>query len=213
MNYDGARRSLGVVERSLKDAAVLETALTTETDPYLISRYTFYLAQAYLDAGDAAKALTTYLARAEQGGWDDEVFVSLCRAAKLKVDLNHDAEDIIATFLKAHALRPNRAEALHGAARYCRAHERYQQGYDFAKRGLRIKPPGDVLFSEVWIYDYGLLDEFAVNAYWIGQYKECEEASRKLLATIATPPHERARIQANLDAARTKLAELKTART
>ena len=34
------------------DAAVLERALATETDPFLISRYTFYLAQSYKDCGE-----------------------------------------------------------------------------------------------------------------------------------------------------------------
>ena len=40
------------------DAAVLERALATETDPFLISRYTFYLAQSYRDSGEREKALT-----------------------------------------------------------------------------------------------------------------------------------------------------------
>ena len=35
----------------LDDAAILEAALTTETDPFLVSRYTFYLAQSYRDGG------------------------------------------------------------------------------------------------------------------------------------------------------------------
>jgi LPS sulfotransferase NodH/glycosyltransferase involved in cell wall biosynthesis len=209
MNYDGARRSLSIEEYSRQDAAVLQNALVTETDPFLIARYTFYLGQAYFDAGELEAALKTFIARAELGGWNDEVFVSLCRAAKLKADLGHDADDVIATFLKAHGSVPNRAEALYGAARFCRIKKRFQQGYDFAKRGLRIKRPGDVLFSEGWVYEYGLLDEYAVNAYWIGQYRECLDACKTLLGVEATPAYERDRIQANADAARAKLADLK----
>ncbi|MBV8661787.1 MAG: glycosyltransferase family 2 protein, partial [Hyphomicrobiales bacterium] len=34
------------------DAALLERALLTETDPLLVSRYTFYLAQSYRDCGE-----------------------------------------------------------------------------------------------------------------------------------------------------------------
>jgi LPS sulfotransferase NodH/glycosyltransferase involved in cell wall biosynthesis len=207
MNYDGARRSLSIEEYSRQDAAVLQSALVTETDPFLVARYTFYLGQAYFDAGEAEKALATFLARAELGGWADEVFVSLCRAAQLKADLGHDGDEVIATYLKAHGVAPHRAEALHHAARFCRIKERFQQGYDFAQRGLRIKRPGDVLFSEGWVYDYGLLDEYAVNAYWIGAYRECLDACKTLLGVEATPVHERGRIQANADAARGKLAE------
>ena len=48
----------------------LEQALETETDPFLISRYTFYLAQSYRDCGEKEKALANYLKRAELGYWD-----------------------------------------------------------------------------------------------------------------------------------------------
>ena len=37
------------------DAAVLERALANETDPFLISRYTFYLAQSYRDCDESRK--------------------------------------------------------------------------------------------------------------------------------------------------------------
>ena len=40
--------------------ATLERALATETDPFLISRYTFYLAQSYRDCGEPEKALANY---------------------------------------------------------------------------------------------------------------------------------------------------------
>ena len=49
------------------DAIALERALATETDPFLISRYTFYLAQSYRDCGEKGKALQAYLKRAELG--------------------------------------------------------------------------------------------------------------------------------------------------
>ena len=37
------------------------------------------------------------------------------------------------------------------------------------------------LFGEPWVYETGLLDDFAVNAYWIGKYVECLGACLKLL--------------------------------
>ena len=39
------------------------------------------------------------------------------------------------------------------------------------------------LFVEPWIYETGLLDEFAVNAYWSGRNRDCLDASLKILAT------------------------------
>lgn len=144
MRADGWRR----LSDFGQDAAVLAAALTTETDPFLRARYTFYLAQSYLDADEKEKALAAYEERATLGFWDQEVFISLYRSANLEADLGFGEEDVIASYLKAHDTRNDRAEALHGAARYCRVKQRYQQGFDLAKRGLNIKPPVEGLFLE-----------------------------------------------------------------
>lgn len=205
MSEEGARRRLAAADRFRRDAALLESALATETDPFLISRYRFYLAQSYLDAGARHEALEAYQQRAKLGGWDQEVFISHYRAANLKGELGLDDDDVIATYLQAHAVCNSRAEALHGAARFCRSRKLFQRGFDFAKRGLQIRRPDDALFSEIWVYDYGLLDEYAVNAYWIGRYGVCLEACRKLLGSRTTPADQRGRIQANADLAAQKI--------
>ena len=64
------------------DAAALEKALTTETDPFLISRYTFYLAQSYKDCGEREKALVNYEKRATLGYWAEEVFEASTKPPK-----------------------------------------------------------------------------------------------------------------------------------
>ena len=51
-------------------------------DPFLISRYTFYLAQSYRDCGEKEKALANYMKRAELGFWNEEIYVSLPRGWK-----------------------------------------------------------------------------------------------------------------------------------
>lgn len=78
---------------------------------------------------------------------------------------------MIASYLRAHDIHKDRAEALYGAARYCRIKQKYQPGFDLAKRALKIKPASEGLFLEDWVYRYALLDELAVNAYWTGRYK------------------------------------------
>jgi len=70
-----------------KDAAVLEQALQSEADPVLRSRYTFYLAQSWRDAGEKEKALAYYLKRPGLGFWDEETYVSLYCAGKLQAAL------------------------------------------------------------------------------------------------------------------------------
>ena len=108
MSEEGARRQILASERYRRDAVVLETALATETDPFLISRYTFYLAQSWRDCDERKKALVNYLKRAELGYWDQEVFISLYQAANLKADLGYDAEDVLATYLRAHDVSKDR---------------------------------------------------------------------------------------------------------
>jgi hypothetical protein len=124
-----------------KNADVLAHALSGETDPFLRSRYTFYLAQSHRDCGAKEQALSAYLQRAELGFWNEEVFVSLCNAAQLMEELGHPDTGIIGTFLKAYEVCPSRAESLHGAARYCRLTGKYRQGYMIAKHALTIPMP------------------------------------------------------------------------
>jgi len=196
-NHDGARRRDPETYR--RDVALLENALLSETDPFLISRYTFYLAQSYRDCGEKAKAIEAYLRRAELGHWNQEVFCSLYSAAQLKEELGHDRDEVIELYLRASDTASDRVEGLHGASRLCRNSERYEQGYDIAKRALALRTPLDGLFVEPWIYDYGLLDEFAVNAYWAGRYQYCLGACERLLSEGKLPSELRDRVLANRD--------------
>lgn len=202
-NQDGARSRNPAKFRD--DAALLEKALRKETDPFLISRYTFYLAQSYRDSGDKAKALPVYLRRAQLGFWQQEVFVSLYNAAKIKEELGHTDADIIQAYLDAYESSPDRAEALHGAVRFCRQRKKYQQGYILSKYALDLPTPAHGLFVEQWIYDYGLLDEFSIAAYWAEHYQECFDVCLKLLNEAKIPANYRPRIRQNAEFAIEKL--------
>ena len=166
---------------------MLEAALETEQDAFLISRYTFYLAQSYRDCGENAKALDAYLRRAGQGFWDEEVFFSLYRAAQLKEALGYPDHDIIGTYLKAYETCPTRAESLHGAMRYCRLNDKFHQAYLIGGHALTLARPEGGLFVEDWIYDYGLLDEYSISAYWAGHYEQSLMAGRKILDEAKIP--------------------------
>jgi hypothetical protein len=184
----------------LDDAELLEKALLSETDPFLISRYTFYLAQSYRDSGDKTQlpaALAAYLRRAELGYWAEEIFVSLLEAGKIMAELGRPFDEVIATLRRASAAAPTRAEALHWAAHYCRTRERYAEGYGFAASGLKIAAPADGLFVESWVYDYALLDEYAINAYWVGAYRECLDACLQLLSGGKLPAEMTGHVLAN----------------
>ena len=207
MSEEGARRRTPAEVRFRRDAETLERALATETDPFLISRYTFYLARTCRDFGAREQALTNYLKRAELGFWNEEVFISLYQAGKLKAELGFEAEDVLASYSEASLVRQDRAEALHAAARFCRGKGRFAEGYDFARRGLAINAPPEGLFQEPWIYNYGLLDELAVNAYWTGKYAECADSCDRLLRVEALPADVRDRVLKNKAAALAKIRE------
>jgi hypothetical protein len=205
-NHDGARRRDPDTYR--RDAAILEAALQTETDPFMRSRYTFYLAQSYRDCGSRELALHHYLQRAEQGFWQEEVFIALYEAAKQKEALDHPTQEVIDAYLRASDAQPSRAEAFHGASRLCRNRGLNQLGYEIAKRGLDLPFPEGGLFVEEWIYEYGLKDEFAVNAYWAGDYLACLEVCQRILTCSEISEEMRTRVKDNIRFARDRIREL-----
>ncbi|MFZ4699259.1 MAG: glycosyltransferase [Candidatus Methylumidiphilus sp.] len=187
------------------DAAVFEKALAEESDPSLLSRYTFYLAQSYRDCGEKIKSMEAYQHRSTLGYWDQEVFYSLYQIARLKEELGHQEAEVIQAYLAAYEACPIRAESLYGAIRFCRLRQKYQQGYIVGKHALGIAYRQDGLFVEQWIYDYGLLDEFSIAAYWAGHYRESFDACLKLLREAKAPPNHQERILQNADFAIQKL--------
>lgn len=195
-NHDGARRR--DPQTYARDAQILERALTTESDPFLVARYTFYLGQSYRDCGQPAPAVEAYLRRAELGFWIEEVYVSLLQAGRMMERLGRPPELILAIYARASAAVPTRAEAAHAASRLCRALSRPAQGCSVAEASLGLPVPADGLFVETWIYAYGLYDEFAVNAYWCGRYRESLDACLRALEGGQVPEAERPRFLSNM---------------
>lgn len=194
-NHDGARRRDPLTYA--KDAKVFLRALETEQDPFLRSRYTFYLAQSYRDCRQYSQAIAHYLQRSVMGGWQEEVYYSLYEIGRLKELMGLPDDEVLAAYETASQAMPSRIEALHDASRLCRLKGRFQQGYEIAKRGLGKPYASDTLFGRPWMYETGLLDEFAVNAYWAGHYAESLDACLKILATGKLAGTELQRIVAN----------------
>ncbi len=191
---DGARRQ--DPDKYRKDAALLEHALETETDPFMVARYTFYLAQSWRDCGEYAKAEARYQERAQLGFWPDEVFISLLNAGRL-LEVLRPTLDVSFTYERANVAAPHRAEALYAAAFWLRRQNRFEESYQTAKRGIGIAQPSGALFVEQWIYEYGLLDELAVSGYWSGHFRESVDACEILLSERKIPAIERVTTNAN----------------
>lgn len=191
------------VKKFQDDAKLLEKALETETDPFLLSRYVFYLAQSYGDCEEKEKAIYWYEKRSKLGFWDQEVYISLYRVAQLKESLGYPEDDIIQSYLRAHEVCSWRLESLHRAIAFCRTHGRDQQAFMLASFGVTISKPEDGLFLETWVWDYGIYDEYAISAYWAKHYKESVEMNEKLINKI--PESQKERILNNLKISKSAL--------
>lgn len=197
---DGARSK--DPEKYQKDVKVLEEALLKEPNN---TRYTFYLAQSYRDAHDDKKALETYQKVIRMSHWDEEIYISLFQIALLKERLKYPDDEIIAAYYKAFSSRPIRAEPLNRLAEYYRRGDRFAEGYVVAQAGLAIPVPKDLLFLEQWSYDYGLLLECSVCAYWLGKYQESYDLTQKILAVKDLPQNVKECAERNLAFAKEKL--------
>lgn len=177
---EGAR-SLGVSqeEKYLRDARLLEEELQNNPDD---CRSRFYLAQSYRDAGHLHEAYDNYRLRAEMaGGWDQETFVAQLEAGRMARLLGLPHATVLEELLAAFNLRSTRAEPLHELAVHCRLGHRFGEAYLFAKMGTLIPYPADTLFVNRDLYQWRLLDELSVAAYWTGRYGESRLACEELL--------------------------------
>lgn len=189
---DGARHRDESTYR--RDAKILEKALATERDPFLIARYTFYLAQSYRDCDEPRKAIEYYSKRAELGYWHEEIYISLLSAAHLKEVLRDPADEVRALYDRAISICPGRAEGRHGASRFFRQLGRHADAFFYAQEALHLKAPSEALFLQNWIYTYGVRDEYAVSAFNTGQYRACFSACLDILGQTNIPPDIRTRI-------------------
>ena len=181
------------------DAKVFEEALKGEVDPKDFNRYHFYLAQCYRDSQQWDKAIEAYKKRASLGGWNEEVFFSLYQVGRImEVQDKHMIDDIIKVYIDAFHSCPFRSESLWAAARICRLHGRFDQAYTIARQGLKLRMPEGALFVGQPIYDWMLLDEFAIASYWTGKYRESRQAGLRLLQENKFSPDQKGRIEANL---------------
>lgn len=199
---EGARAAN--LQKYQKDAQILEAAL--EEDP-TNSRYIFYLAQSYRDAGDYPSALKTYEKRVKIGGWDQEVFYSMLQIARLQEITKADPEIIMKSYYDAYHYRPGRAEPLYSLAKYYRSKNDFAAAYLVASIGRDIPMTKDVLFVEKWVYDYDMQLECSISAYWIGKYDECQKISKEILNQADLSQNIRETVEKNLGFANAKILE------
>jgi glycosyltransferase involved in cell wall biosynthesis len=152
------------VDKFERDIRLLREALKKEPDS---SRYWFYLAQSYRDAGKIEKAAETYAKRAAMGGWDEEAWYARLQQARCLRKLGDDG-GFLREALAAFNQRPQRAEPLYDLARYYRDKGSNHTSALFAEAGLAMERPSDILFLEDFVYTTGFKEEYSISANYSG---------------------------------------------
>ncbi|MGW0776960.1 glycosyltransferase [Streptomyces sp. NPDC002835] len=166
-----------------RDARLLSAEL--ERDPSN-TRTVFYLAQTMRDMGRTAEAVALYERRAGMGGWAEEVYCALLQAGVLRAR-SDDWPAAMDVLSRAWEARPQRLEACYELASGLRRRGRHHAAHAFASAGLDRPQPDDLLFTQPWVYRWGLLFEFSITAYWVGEYAASLRACDRLLAMPDLP--------------------------
>lgn len=194
-------------QKYLRDAALLETYLKEHPDD---PRSLFYLGQSYKHAGHLRQAYDAYKKRTTVAGWIEERFMAQLETGRVAIKLEEPEDVVLRELLAAYEMRPTRAEPLHELARYFRVRKMYGKAYLFAKAGVQTPRPSDSLFLSQDVYDWRLLDELGVAAYWVGDYPAgkaaCEQILQRVEQGLELPESELRRVRENLQYSASKLA-------
>ncbi|MFF4830468.1 glycosyltransferase [Streptomyces sp. NPDC001315] len=177
---DGGSRS----DKFERDARLLRAEF--ERDP-ANPRTVFYLANTERDLGHAEEAIALYERRAGMGGWAEEVYCSLLEAGLLRAERTGDWPGAMDTFSRAWESRPQRLEACYELASRLRIQGRYRTAHALLREVVGRPEPDDLLFTKSWVYRWGLLFEFSITAYWVGEYAASVQACDRLLAMPDLP--------------------------
>jgi tetratricopeptide (TPR) repeat protein len=180
-------------EKSERDLRLLSQELEREPDN---PRTVFYLAQTHRDLGHLDEAIGLYERRASMGGWEEEVFYSLFQVGVLRAEQG-DWPAGMAALIAAWQYRPARLEPVYELASRLRGRREYQAAHLFAARGVGARQPPDILFVSPWVYRWGLLFEYSISAYWVGDPQAALGACNRLLALPDLPDPYRAQTLTN----------------
>ncbi len=192
---------VGRARRWQQDAELLEAAVARDPAD---ARSVFYLGQTYRDLGQTDRAIELYSRRAAMQGWPEEAFYSQYQVGVLRAQQG-DWDVAVPALLVAWSLRPTRIEPLYQLAAGYRAREAYQAGHLFAARAFNRPQPDDILFVEPWIYRWGVLFEYSITAYWVGDPTVALNACDRLLRLHDLPAEYRAYTERNREFCLAKL--------
>ncbi|GLV81178.1 glycosyl transferase [Streptomyces lavendulae subsp. lavendulae] len=179
-----------------RDARLLGAEMARDPDN---GRTVFYLANTMRDMGERAEAIRLYERRAAMGGWGEEVYHSLLQVGVLYGDSGDPADWPAAmdAFDRAWESRPERLEACYELVSRLRLLGRYHSAHTIVRACLDRPVPDDVLFIQPWVYRWGLLFEYSITAFWVGDPAACLQACDRLLALPDLPASYRRQTELN----------------
>lgn len=185
-------------EKYARDYFLLKKYLEKEPESV---RKQFYAAQSAFDAQLFEIAEKEYLKRISMNHWPEEVFYSWIRVGICREVLGRPVAEIADAFLQAFDVRPNRAESLYYLSCLYRKHNRPRNAFLAAAQGASIpQPTEDILFVDSAIYQWGMLDEVATTAFYVGKFHMGLSACEKLLNDPQLPKEHYERIFKNKQA-------------
>ena len=195
-------------QKFLRDANLLLEYLKDHPNS---ARSHYYLGQSYKDAGHFEEAYEAYKKRTSMKGWVEEDFMAQLEVGKMAVRLGKPEEVVLRELLAAFEIRPTRVEPLYELAHYFRVRKMYGKAFAFALAGIQISRPDDRLYVAQDVYDWRLLDELGVAAYWVAEYAACKAACEAVLQRVEegldVPEADVRRIRQNLAFSEDKLAQ------
>ncbi len=148
-------------EKIDRDTRLLEEDL--ERDPENPRTY-FYLGQTHKLAGRFEDAARCYRRRVKMRGWEEEAWYAGLQEAICRLRLGDEAA-FERGCLAAYNRRPQRAEPLFHLAQFHRQAGRHEVAMLYAEAGMTMPlPPRDILFIDNFVYEVGLLEEYAMAA-------------------------------------------------
>lgn len=203
-NVHGGAKTHGVTskEKYMRDVNLLLKELEKNPDD---TRSQFYLAQSYKDAQMNDEAIEHYKKRIKMRGWVEEMFYSQYMIGKILYNNGGTFDELYEIFMEAYKIDNRRIEPIYYLIELCRKEKKYHLGYLLGKGIWNIRSTKAILFIDIWVYNYSLLDVFSVCAYWAGDYELSYKCCQILLDEKKIPNNFTERIKNNMKFAKMKL--------
>jgi len=192
---DGARGRKGLREKYAGDAELLRGAIEREPGN---ARYRLYLAHSLRESGQYASALSAYRECCALEISAEEVYFCKLMIPVLGEHAGMQDREIVGAYLDAFGFRPQRAETLTRLAHFLLKRGRFAEAREYARRACDIPPTTDKVLVDASAYGWRPRDDLARASFALGDYRECIETCREMLADPQLPPGDRARVQSNL---------------